>query len=118
MNQTDHGTLSYELRKGKINGTVTIGFIGMGHCPDWVDSLYWQDYMFKKIDKGYTIKKAFDRACAQYPKLIDYVKFVGDPNLKINDGRSCNLKNTNTYNLEIIHEMIISLFNDLLKCIQ
>jgi hypothetical protein len=115
MNQTGDGTLSYELRKGEINGTVTIGFIGMGHCPNWVDSLYWQDYMFEKIDKGFTIKKAFDIACAQYPHLIDYVRFVGDPYLKINDGRLCNSKNTNNKILGYIHEMIFSLISGLSK---
>jgi hypothetical protein len=100
MKQTGPGTLSYELRKGELNGTVTIGYVGMGHCPNWVDSLYWQDFMFQKIDNGYTIKKAFDRACAYYPKLENYVKFVGDINLKINDERTRNLKYSN--NIEFI----------------
>jgi hypothetical protein len=118
MNQTGNGTLSYEFRKGEINGTVTIGFIGMGHCPDWVDSLYWQDYMFESIDKGYTIRKSFDRACAQYPQLIEYVRFIGDPYLKINDGKSCNSKNINNNIIGYMHEMIFSLISGLSKSLQ
>jgi len=118
MNQTGNGTLSYELRKGEINGTVTIGFIGMGHCPNWVESLYWQDYMFERIDKGYTIKKAFDRACAQYPQLIDYVRFIGDPYLKINEGRSCNSKDTNNNLIGFIHELIFPLISGLSKSLK
>jgi len=88
MTDTGPGTLSYEFRKGEMNGTVTIGYVEMGNCSDWVQSLDWQDYMFEKIDGGFTVKKAFDRACAQYPTIADYVKFVGGPNLKIKDYKS------------------------------
>lgn len=109
MNQTGPGTLSYELRKGEINETVTIGYVGMGHCPNWVDSLYWQDFMFQKIDNGYTIKKAFDKACAYYPKLENYVKFVGDINLKIDDDRTREVKHSN--NDEFIFPLLKSLYS-------
>jgi len=88
MTDTGPGTLSYEFRKGEMADTVTIGYVEMGNCSDWVQSLDWQDYMFEKIDRGFTVKKAFDRACAEYPKLADYVKFVGDPNLKIINDKS------------------------------
>jgi hypothetical protein len=88
MDDTGPGTLSYEFRKGEMNNTVTIGYIEMGSCPDWIQTLDWQDFLFEKIDEGFTIKNAFDRACAQYPKISDYVKFVGDASLKINDDRS------------------------------
>jgi hypothetical protein len=71
------GTLSYEFRKGGFSNTVTIGYIGMGSCPGWSDSLYWQDSMFKKINRGFTIKRAFDLACAEFPSISDCVKFVG-----------------------------------------
>ena len=79
------GTLSYEFRKGQLSNTVTIGYVGMSGCPGWSDSLYWQDSMFKKINRGFTIKRAFDLACAEFPRISDCVKFVGDVNLKISD---------------------------------
>jgi hypothetical protein len=84
MTYTGPGSLSYEFRKGSLNDTVTIGYHDMESCPNWIKSLDWQDYMFERIDKGYTIKKAYDRACAAYPQIADYVTFIGDPNLKIN----------------------------------
>ncbi len=101
MNNTGPETLSYEFRKGELNGTVTIGYVGMGHCPDWIQSLYWQDYLFQKIDEGYTIKKAFDRACAQYPIIADYVRFIGDFNLKIKDDISRVSNYSNNYNIKL-----------------
>jgi len=85
MVDTGPGTLSYEFRKGEMTDTVTIGYFNMGSCPDWTQSLDWQDFMFKKIDAGFTIKNAFNRACAYYPKIADYVKFIGDPDIKLAD---------------------------------
>lgn len=63
--------------------TVTIGYIGMGSCYGWKYSLKWQDYMFRKVDEGYTFKEAFDLASAKYPAIAPCVKFVGDEKLKI-----------------------------------
>jgi len=84
MEDTGPGTLSYEFRKGETTDTVTIGYYNMGECPGWPwDVLDWQDFMFKKIDGGFTVKKAFNRACTKYPSVADYVKFVGDENLRI-----------------------------------
>jgi hypothetical protein len=88
MTYTGPGSLSYEFRKGAMNDTVTIGYHNMDSCPNWIKSLDWQDYMFKKIDKGYTVKKAYDIACAKYPQVANYVRFIGDPNLKINDNNT------------------------------
>ena len=99
MTETGPGTLSYEFRKGEILDTVIIGYVEMGNCPDWIQSLDWQDFLFEKINKGFTIKKAFDRACAQYPKIADYVKFVGDPNLKIIEDKSSVPDHCYNYNL-------------------
>ena len=104
MTFTGQGSLSYEFRKGEMNDTVTIGYYHMELCPNWVQSLDWQNYMFEKIDKGHTVKKAFDRACAQYPQIADYVKFVGDPNLKIKNNNT-NTK-INCTNNEIIDYLL------------
>ena len=84
MTYTGPGSLSYEFRKGTMNDTVTIGYHNMENCSSWIKSLDWQDYMFQSIDKGFTVKKAYDRACAEYPQIADYVRFIGDSNLKIN----------------------------------
>jgi hypothetical protein len=84
MEDTGPGTLSYEFRKGQIKNTVTIGYYDMGNCSGWPwDVAYWQDYMFRLMDRGYKMKKAFDLACAEYPKVEGYVKFVGDENLRV-----------------------------------
>ena len=83
MKITSEGTLSYEFRKGQTEDTITIGYVGMGGCPGWYDSLDWQDAMFNYIDKGYRVKTAFDLATALYPKISDCVKYVGDNKLKI-----------------------------------
>ena len=85
MTDTEDGTFSYEFRKGSLNETVTVGYSGMGTCPGWGDSLYWQDFMFYTMNSGYTISNAFNLACAEYPTIADCVVFVGDPNLKINE---------------------------------
>ncbi len=83
MTHTGDGTFSYEFRKGSLIDTVTVGYSGMGTCPGWSDSLYWQDFMFYAMNSYYTILDAFNLACAEYPSISDCVVFVGDPNLKI-----------------------------------
>ncbi len=83
MRDVGPGTLSYEFRKGETNGTVTIGYVGMAHCPGWSVSYEWQDYMFSKMDEGYTMKEAFDLACAYYPTIAPCVKFVGDETIHV-----------------------------------
>ncbi len=108
MNDTGPGSLSFEFRKGEINDTVTIGYFEMESCPNWFQSLDWQDYMFEKIDKGYTVKKAYDRACAQYPQIADYVRFVGDPTLKINDDNT-SVSEHSSY--KILIDLLIEVFN-------
>ena len=83
MREVGPGTLSYEFRKGEMQNTVTIGYIGMADCPGWSVSLEWQDYMFYIINSNYTIKEAFNLACAEYPIIADCVLFVGDSTIKI-----------------------------------
>ncbi len=83
MEYTGPGTFSYEFRKGQMTNTVTIGFDGMASCSGWWDEVPWQDYMFRKMDEGNTIKHSFDLATARYPLIAPAVVFVGDPNLKI-----------------------------------
>jgi PKD repeat protein len=85
MRDTGPGTLSYEFRKGEMQDTVTIGYIGMESCPGWSVSLEWQDYMFYAMNAGNTIKDAFDLACIEYPTIADCVAFVGDTDLIIFD---------------------------------
>jgi hypothetical protein len=83
MRDIGPGTLSYEFRKGETENTVTIGYVGMASCPGWSVSLEWQDYMFYIINSNYTIRDAFDLACAAYPTIADCVVFAGDPTIKI-----------------------------------
>ena len=85
MASTDEGTLSYEFRKGETENTITIGYVGMGSCPGWVDSLDWQNCMFLYMDRGFSVKKSFDIACQLYPKIADCVKFVGDEKVRVQE---------------------------------
>ena len=110
MRETGPGTLSYEFRKGNTEKTVVIGYIGMGGSPGWVDSLDWQDYMFSKINQGRTFKKAFDMACAYFPKIADNVKFVGDENLRLED--IPQVKEINNILKNIVQSRFHSLFDN------
>ena len=83
MKRTGKGTFSYEFRKGSMDNTVTIGYSGMGICPGWCFSIQWQDFMFYAMNANFTIKDAFNLACAEYPTIADCVVFVGDSTLKI-----------------------------------
>ncbi len=83
MRDIGPGTLSYEFRKGETENTVTIGYVGMASCPGWSVSLEWQDYMFYIMNSNYTIRDAFDLACAEYPTIADCVVFAGDPTITI-----------------------------------
>lgn len=83
MRDVGPGTLSYEFRKGEIEDTVTVGYVGMASCPGWSVSLPWQDYMFYAMEANYTIQESFNLACAEYPIISDCVVFVGDSSLKI-----------------------------------
>lgn len=86
MTDTGPGSLSYEFRKGQTNETVTIGFTNMKEFAKNGSMWYvlnWQKAVFIYMNRGYTVKSAFDLACYIYPDLKDYVKFVGDPKLRI-----------------------------------
>ncbi|HID24916.1 MAG TPA: hypothetical protein EYP23_00395 [Thermoplasmata archaeon] len=85
MDDTGPGTFSYEFRKGEMVDTVTVGYTGMATCPGWSVALPWQDYMFYAMNTGYTIKDAFELACAEYPEIAPCVVFVGDPTLKVKE---------------------------------
>jgi nitrous oxidase accessory protein len=81
MTATGPGTFSHEFRKGQIVNTVTIGYTRMASAPGWPEALNWQNYMFQRMNEGYTIKASFDLACTEYPIIAPNVVFVGDENL-------------------------------------
>jgi len=83
MTETGPGTFSYAFRKGELNYTVTVGYDHMEECRGWVYALQWQEYMFEKMDEGFTIKDAFLLATSYYPTISPAVKFVGDPNMTV-----------------------------------
>lgn len=87
MTETGPGSLSYEFRKGQIKDTATIGYANMKEFSKnngtmWY-ALNWQNALFNYINRGYTVKKAFDTASNIYPEIAEYVKFVGDENLRV-----------------------------------
>jgi hypothetical protein len=90
LREIDRGTLSYEFRKGEMNGTVTVGYVGMASCPGWSVSVDWQNKMFLEMDSGFTIKEAFDLASAEYPSIANCVRFVGDENLVVGNNPPCS----------------------------
>jgi hypothetical protein len=83
MSNTGLGTLSYEFRKGHINGTVTVGYDGMAWCPGWSDSFEWQNKLFTEMNNGLTVKHSFDEARSMYPLIAKCVRLVGDENIVI-----------------------------------
>jgi hypothetical protein len=102
MTYTGPGSLSYEFRKGQLNDTVTIGYTNMQEYKDSNGSMWnaldWQNHLLYYIDRGLTIKGAFDLACHYHPELANYVKFVGDLKLKINNSIPVSKQLTKTYN--------------------
>ena len=79
-------TLSYEFRKGSTTKTATVGYCGMGKpdCNDcWGYSLDWQHDLFNHMNQGWTVKAAFDKACADYPWCVGCMRFAGDANFKV-----------------------------------
>ncbi len=80
MNYVGPNSFSYQFRKGEMNKTVTIGYCNMMQSG-WKYAYQWQDYMFKQMDKQKPIYDSFIEACAEYPGIADYVKFVGDEKL-------------------------------------
>ena len=90
MTNTGPGTLSYEFRKGQMEGTAVIGYKNLSGFieknGDFKDALSWQEDLFDYIDCGYTVKRAFDKACKKFegknPSIANYVKFEGDPSVK------------------------------------
>lgn len=86
MDYVGENTFSYEFRKGRMMGTVTIGYTHIPSYPgSFGDTLPWQEKMFYYMNKGWTIKDSFDEACSYNPKLTDHVVFIGDENLKVKD---------------------------------
>lgn len=90
MTNLNNGTFSDEFRKGKMMGTVIIGYTHMTDYPGpFRDTLPWQNKMFSCMDDGWTIKKSFDEACSYSPGLVNYVVFVGDETLKATENPPC-----------------------------
>jgi uncharacterized repeat protein (TIGR01451 family) len=84
---TGDNTMSYELRKGSDEKTVTVGYCGMsvGTCLTscWGQSLAWQDAFFNYINQGYTVGAAYDAALADHPNCNTCMQLAGDPDLII-----------------------------------
>ncbi|GAI17879.1 unnamed protein product, partial [marine sediment metagenome] len=76
-------SFSGAYRKGSMEDTVSVGYIGMGNCKGWPDAIPWQHKMFSFIKQGQTFKNAFDMATALYPRIESGVRFVGDEKLKL-----------------------------------
>jgi len=92
MANTGSGSFSHAFRKGTLIDTVTIGYINMGSCSGWVDSLAWQGKLFNLVDEGSTFKDAFDRATVTYPRIESGVKFIGDESIGKKEVNGMNVR--------------------------
>jgi hypothetical protein len=121
MTDTGPGSISYEFRKGQLNDTITIGYTNMNEYAENNGSMWnlldWQDILFMYINRGYTVKKAFDLACFFHPELENYVKFVGDEDLRIKNLTFSPPKSTdrNIYPLKNRNKTILPSFNQFLE---
>ncbi len=88
------GTFSYAFRKGSNSETSTVGYCRMAadkcfNC--WLESINWQDTLFDYLNKGLSVKQAFDNANTEYPMCApptSCMRFAGDPNLKLKNPQS------------------------------
>jgi hypothetical protein len=81
--KTGSGTFSYCFRKGKTDGTVTIGYYKADESEGWRFSLQWQEQLFSYLKDGLTFGEAFEEATADYPEIAEMVRFVGDTSLTL-----------------------------------
>ena len=79
-------SLSDAFRKGSTEDTVTVGTCfwdpncNLSECIP----LDWQDALFNYMNQGWTVKKAFDQAVADFhPDCDDCVRFAGDETFKV-----------------------------------
>jgi hypothetical protein len=88
MNDIDYPSFSDAFRKG-LSGygsdTFTVGYTNMGGSPAWEVSFSWQNQMFIYMNDGWTIYYAWLYATyVDYPQIIGYVAWAGDPYLTVN----------------------------------
>jgi hypothetical protein len=88
MCDTLDNSLSYEFRKGSVDGAVTVGYCGMAetYCSIcWSYSIDWQDSLFSHLSRGNTARAAFDYANAHHPICINNgcMRIAGDPGLTL-----------------------------------
>jgi len=78
-------TFGYEFRKGATNGSVVVGFVGMGQAPmgAWSYSCDWQNTFFNCLAGGWTIGSAFSQANKVYYMCANNTAFAGDAQLKL-----------------------------------
>jgi len=84
MDSTGEGTIEYCFRKGRSEGTCTIG---LKHTTDssWVVFHDWYPSFLEDIDKNKykPIKDAYEDACDEWPDIRGHIGFTGDPNLTL-----------------------------------
>jgi hypothetical protein len=91
MCDTGTNTFSHEFRKGSKEDTATVGYCDMSNSPCsscWVNSVRWQDALFRYMSEGDTVKEAFDKALTDYPMCAPLndrpcMRFAGDENFAV-----------------------------------
>lgn len=88
MNKTDQYSFSDAFRKGLSgygSNTFTVGYKGMAESGYFYLTDDWQHQMFEYMDSGWRIYYAWLYATYDdYPDLIGYVDWAGDPYLTVN----------------------------------
>jgi len=77
--QASDKSLGYALRKGALEGAVTIHTAG---DPGWWYAA-WTDVFFSRLEQGYTVREAFNEALADYPVMQYLMRLTGDGSLRL-----------------------------------
>lgn len=85
--KTGRGTFSHCFRKGRIEGTITVGYYKAEQSEGWRFSYQWQERLFSYLKEGWTFGEAFEEATAEYPEIAEMVRMVGDPNLTLEEAK-------------------------------
>lgn len=80
---TGEGTLSYAFRKGKTEGTATVGWMGYDDISDVERGgvSAWTRTFWDSIFKGKTFYEAFTEAGIASPSFAPHAVFAGDKNI-------------------------------------
>jgi len=82
--KTGKGSISYAVRKGYLENTVTVGYYKAEEHPEgWRVSLSWQNRFFEYLKQDFNFGEAFDEAVADYPEIKPMIRMAGNRTLSL-----------------------------------